>query len=151
MKKGRHRRFEEARALKQAFDLGLTPGSTIMEAPFDPETDEFGVRFVGKPDFSDLQLVLWLDDAPDQKCREAIAEAVDDWYDDATTGTGGVLNDLQDRESGQSTDGRHFMAWWVDMGTLDKSAITGLVERFQALADDGQPLATLEIGGTVPV
>ena len=60
MKKGRHRRFEEARALKQAFDLGVEPGSTIMEAPFDPDADIFTVKQAAGADWSDLNLVLWL-------------------------------------------------------------------------------------------
>ena len=44
---------------------------------------------------------------PSPKIIEAVGEAVDDWYGEVTgPGAGGVFNDLQDRESGQSNDGR---------------------------------------------
>lgn len=152
MKKGRHRRFEEARALKQAFDLGVEPGSTLMDAPFDPDADDFAVRQHPDADWSDLNLVLWLAEAPSPKVLEAVAEAVDDWYGEATgSSAGGVLHDFQDRESGQSLDGRHFIAWWADMGTLPKSILAGLTLRFSELREDeGMPLVGLDVGGPAP-
>ena len=53
MKKGRHRRFEEARKLKQsgpgAFDLGLGGDGARHEAPDDDEyaalAEKYGVTF----------------------------------------------------------------------------------------------------------
>ena len=45
MKKGRHRRFEEARKLKQsgpgAFDLGLGEPSVVADEVADDEEDEY--------------------------------------------------------------------------------------------------------------
>ena len=148
MKKGRHRRFEEARALKQAFDLGLTPGSTLMEAQFD-DGDDYGFRSLPGADFSDLTIVLWLSAAPTAEVSEAVASAIDDWYDEMGTGDG-VFNNLEDGESGTSPDGRWFMTWWADFGTKPKSAVASLSERLSSLHDDGMPIAGLEIGGSVP-
>jgi hypothetical protein len=152
VKKGRHRRFEEARALKQAFDLGVEPGSTIMEAPFDPDTDVFTVKQAPGADWSDLNLVLWLSDAPTIPVKAAIDEAVEDWRDEVEApGAGGILYDFQEVTSGESTDGRNFVAWWADMGTLPRSVVAGLANRFSALRDDGLPLAGLEVGGELPL
>jgi hypothetical protein len=153
VKKGRHRRFEEARALKQAFDLGVEPGSTLMDAPFDPDADEFAVRQHKDADWSDLNLVLWLGEAPSPKLLEAVSEAVDDWYGEVTAAdAGGVLHDFQDKESGQSMDGRHFIAWWADMGTLTRSVIVPLTERFAELREDeGLALIGLDVGGPAQI
>ena len=152
MKKGRHRRFEEARALKQAFDLGVEPGSTIMEAPFDPDADVFTVKQAPGADWSDLNLVLWLSDAPTTTIKAAIDEAVEDWRDEVEApNSGGILYDFQEETSGESTDGRNFVAWWADMGTLPRSVVAGLANRFSALRDEGLPLAGLEVGGDLPL
>lgn len=148
MKKGRHRRFEEARALKQAFDLGLTPGSTVMEAQFD-DGDDYVFRSAPGADFSDLTIVLWLSEAPTAAVTAAINDAIDDWYDEMSTGAG-YFNDLSDPESGVSTDGRSFMTWRADFGTKEKNSVVSLSERFADLHDDGMPIASLEIGGSVP-
>ena len=148
MKKGRHRRFEEARALKQAFDLGLTPGSTLMEAQFD-EGDDYSFRSIGNADFSDLTIVLWLSEPPSTSVTEAISGAIDEWYDEMSTGDG-VFNNLEDGESGTSTDGRSFMTWWADFGTKPKGSVASLNERFGALHDEGLPITSLEVGGSSP-
>lgn len=152
MKKGRHRRFEEARALKQAFDLHVEPGSTIMEAPFDPDTDIFTVKQAPGADWSDLNLVLWLSDAPTTSIKAAIDEAVEDWRDEVEApGAGGILYDFQEETAGESTDGRNFVAWWADMGTLPRSVVASLANRFSALRDEGLPLTGLEVGGELPL
>ena len=152
MKKGRHRRFEEARALKQAFDLGVEPGSTIMEAPFDPDVDVFTVKQASGADWSDLNLVLWLSEAPSVTVKAAIDEAAADWEDEVSSPTaGGILYDFREEKAGESTDGRNFVAWWADMGTLPKSVVASLANRFSALRDDGLPLMGLEVGGPLPV
>jgi hypothetical protein len=151
VKKGRHRRFEEARALKQAFDLGAEPGSTIMEAPFDPDLDEFAVKQTPGADWSDLNLVLWLSEAPSVTVKAAIDEAVEDWRDEVETpAAGGILYDFQEETAGESTDGRNFVAWWADMGTLPRSVVAGLATRFSALRDGGLPLVALEVGADLP-
>ena len=151
MKKGRHRRFEEARALKQAFDLGVEPGSTIMEAPFDPALDVFSVKQTPGADWSDLNLVLWLSEAPSVTVKAAIDEAVEDWRDEVEApSAGGILYDFQEETAGESTDGRNFVAWWADMGTLPRSVVAGLANRFSALRDDGLPLVGLEVGADLP-
>ncbi|MCU0259965.1 MAG: hypothetical protein MUE78_03005 [Ilumatobacteraceae bacterium] len=66
MKKGRHRRFEEARKLKQsgpgAFDLGLGDRSTATSTRHDTEDDDdyaaiaekYGVRFDDEDDDEEL-------------------------------------------------------------------------------------------------
>lgn len=152
MKKGRHRRFEEARALKQAFDLGVEPGSTIMEAPFDPDIDVFSVKQAGGADWSDLNLVLWLSEAPSTTVKATIDEAVEDWRDEVEApAAGGILYDFQEETVGESTDGRNFVAWWADMGTLPRSVVAGLANRFSALRDEGLPLIGLEVGGDLPL
>lgn len=151
MKKGRHRRFEEARALKQAFDLGVEPGSTIMDAPFDPDDDVFAVKQTPGSDWSDLNLVLWLSEAPSPKVKAAIDEAVEDWRDEVEApGAGGILYDFQEETVGESIDGRNFVAWWADMGTLPRSVVAGLANRLSALRDDGLPLSSLEVGAQLP-
>ena len=58
MKKGRHRRFEEARKLKQsgpgAFDLGLGGNGAPHESPDDDEyaalAEKYGVTFDDEED-----------------------------------------------------------------------------------------------------
>ena len=149
MKKGRHRRFEEARALKQAFELGMEEGSSLMEAPFDPDGDELVVRTVPGIDPSDLNLVLWLDEQPSARVQAAVDEAADEWLDEATSGPQFVY-DMQAMSSGQSTDGRHFVWWWVDLGKAPRSVLAGLVERFEALRSKGMPLVALQVGGGPP-
>ena len=151
MKKGRHRRFEEARALKQAFDLGVEPGSTIMEAPFDPDADEFAVKQAPGADWSDLYLVLWLSEAPSATVKAAVDEAAADWEDEVSSPTaGGILYDFREEKAGESSDGRNFVAWWADMGTLPRSVVAGLANRFATLKDEGLPLVGLEVGGDLP-
>jgi hypothetical protein len=61
MKKGRHRRFEEARKLKQAgpsaFDLGFGGGNATKEASEDDEyarlAEKYGVSFDEDDDEND--------------------------------------------------------------------------------------------------
>lgn len=146
MKKGRHRRFEEARALKQAFEFDGPPGATLLTTPIGATGDEhFALRRLPGADFNDLTLTLWLSDPADLKQREAIDDAVDDWYDEATTGSA-VVHDLQDGESGTSADGRAFITWWTDLGSAPPAVLNSLADRFRELREKGHNLLSLEAG-----
>jgi len=143
VKKGRHRRFEEARALKQAFDFNGSAGSTLLTTPL--EEDEFVLRRLPGADFNDLTLTLWLSDPADKALRGKIDDAVDDWYHEATSGPT-VVHDLQDGEEGTSDDGRAFITWWTDLGSAPPAVLNSLADRFRELREAGHALLSLEAG-----